>query len=191
MDPAGVSQKYLSLMPRANIFDGGDGLNTGIHQWMRSAHGNANLGTASGTSYDADNRQFNVKVDHNFNPRYKVAVNYSYQWVDNEYILHIAGGDRRKNRTDSAAEPPTWESRHDRPANDVSARAMELRRRIEQKNSAHGIQEPAISRRRHQHSDHPVPNNPSLDINSTNPFGFIQDKGNQRREFKGMLRLDF
>jgi hypothetical protein len=39
--------------------------------------------------------------------------------------------------------------------------------------------------------NHPVANNPSLDINSTNPFGFIQDKGNQRREFKGMLRLDF
>jgi hypothetical protein len=86
VDPAGVSQKYLSLMPRANIFDGGDGLNTGIHQWVRSAHGNGNLGTASGTSYDADNRQINTKVDHNFNARHKVAVNYSFQWVDNEYI---------------------------------------------------------------------------------------------------------
>jgi len=86
MDPTGISQKYLTLMPHANIFDGGDGLNTGIHQWVRSAHGNANLGTASGTSYDADNRQINVKVDHNFNTRHKVAANYSYQWVDNEYI---------------------------------------------------------------------------------------------------------
>jgi hypothetical protein len=86
MDPTGVSQKYLTLMPHANIFDGGDGLNTAIHQWARSAHGNANLGTASGTSYDADNRQINVKIDHNFNARHKVAGNYSYQWVDNEYI---------------------------------------------------------------------------------------------------------
>jgi hypothetical protein len=33
--------------------------------------------------------------------------------------------------------------------------------------------------------------NPNLDINSSNPFGFIQEKGNQRREFKGMLRFDF
>src|SRR5262245_31765472 len=86
MDPAGVSQQYLTLMPHANIYDGGDGLNTAIHQWVRSAHGNANLGTASGTSYDADNRQINIKVDHNFNPRHKLAANYSYQWVDNEYI---------------------------------------------------------------------------------------------------------
>ena len=26
--------------------------------------------------------------------------------------------------------------------------------------------------------NHPVPNSPVLNINSTNPFGFIQDKGN-------------
>ena len=39
--------------------------------------------------------------------------------------------------------------------------------------------------------NHPTPNSPSLDINSTNPFGFIQDKGTQRREFKGMLRFEF
>ncbi|PYS43394.1 MAG: hypothetical protein DMG14_01080 [Acidobacteria bacterium] len=86
MDPAGVSQKYLALMPHANIFDGGDGLNTGIHQWVRSAHGNANLGTASGTSFDADNRQINTKIDHTFSARHKLAANYSFQWVDNEYI---------------------------------------------------------------------------------------------------------
>jgi len=86
IDPAGVSQKYLTVMPHANIFDGGDGLNTAIYQWVRSAHGNANLGTASGTSYEADNKQINIKIDHNFNARHKVAVNYSHQWVDNEYI---------------------------------------------------------------------------------------------------------
>jgi hypothetical protein len=39
--------------------------------------------------------------------------------------------------------------------------------------------------------NHPVPNSPSFDINSTNPFGYIQDKGNQRREFKGQLRFSF
>ena len=39
--------------------------------------------------------------------------------------------------------------------------------------------------------NHPLPNSPNFDINSENPFGFIQDKGNQRREFKGMLRLNF
>jgi hypothetical protein len=39
--------------------------------------------------------------------------------------------------------------------------------------------------------NHPTPNSPSFDLNSTNAFGFIQDKGNQRREFKGQLRFTF
>jgi hypothetical protein len=39
--------------------------------------------------------------------------------------------------------------------------------------------------------NHPVPSSPSFDLNGTTPFGFIQDKGNQRREFKGQLRINF
>jgi hypothetical protein len=39
--------------------------------------------------------------------------------------------------------------------------------------------------------NHPVPNNPSLDINSPNPFGFLQSKDGSRREFRGQLRLNF
>ena len=39
--------------------------------------------------------------------------------------------------------------------------------------------------------NHPVPNAPSVDINSANPFGFIQSKDNPRREFRGQLRLNF
>jgi hypothetical protein len=39
--------------------------------------------------------------------------------------------------------------------------------------------------------NHPVPNNPDLNINSTNPFGFIQSKGTQTRIFKAQLRFNF
>jgi hypothetical protein len=40
--------------------------------------------------------------------------------------------------------------------------------------------------------NHPTPSNPTFNINSaTNPFGFVDDKGNQRRQFKGMLRFNF
>jgi hypothetical protein len=39
--------------------------------------------------------------------------------------------------------------------------------------------------------NHPVPNAPVLNINATNPFGFIQDKGNQIRQFKANLRFVF
>jgi hypothetical protein len=86
MDPAGFSQRYLGYMPRANIFDGGDGLNTAIHQYQLSLHGRGELGTASGTSFNADHHQANLKVDHVFNAKHKIAVSGSYQVVPNDYI---------------------------------------------------------------------------------------------------------
>jgi hypothetical protein len=55
-------------MPHANIFDGGDGLNTAIHQWQFSGHGTGDLNTAYGTSFVADHHQANLKIDHVFNP---------------------------------------------------------------------------------------------------------------------------
>ena len=39
--------------------------------------------------------------------------------------------------------------------------------------------------------NHPMPSNPILNINGNTPFGSIQDKGNQRRFFKGSVRLNF
>jgi hypothetical protein len=86
MDPAGITQKYLSVMPHANRFDGGDGLNTAVNQWVYRGHNNANFGLASGTSTDTDRKQINTKIDHNINSRNKVALNYSYEWVDGNYL---------------------------------------------------------------------------------------------------------
>ncbi|HLH30470.1 MAG TPA: hypothetical protein VKY31_04665, partial [Terriglobia bacterium] len=39
--------------------------------------------------------------------------------------------------------------------------------------------------------NHPDMGKPTLDMNSTQPFGSIQAKGTQHRQFKAMLRLDF
>ena len=39
--------------------------------------------------------------------------------------------------------------------------------------------------------NHPVPSSPFLNINGNTPFGSIQDKGAQRRFFKGSVRLNF
>jgi hypothetical protein len=86
LDPAGVTQKYLAAMPHANVFDGGDGLNTAVSQWVRRGHNAANYGLATGTNFDADRRQINAKIDHNFNSRNKVAVNYSYEWLNGDYL---------------------------------------------------------------------------------------------------------
>jgi hypothetical protein len=66
-DPSGVSQKYLTAMPHANLYDGGDGLNTAVSQWVRRGHNSAEFGLANGTVNDTDRKQINFKVDHNFN----------------------------------------------------------------------------------------------------------------------------
>jgi len=85
-DPSGTTQRYLGVMPHANTFDGGDGLNTAIHQWSRSGHNAATFGLANGTDNNTDRKQINFKVDHNFNQSHKVAVNYSHEWIDGDYL---------------------------------------------------------------------------------------------------------
>jgi hypothetical protein len=86
MDPVGVSQKYLAAMPHANIFDGGDGLNTAVHQWTRRLHSTGSLAIGAGTNTDTDRKQINIKIDHNFSARHKLAANYSYEWTDGDYL---------------------------------------------------------------------------------------------------------
>src|SRR5262245_49130413 len=88
-DPAGISQKYIQLMPLPNRFDGGDGLNTAVYQWVYRGHNNANFGLATGTSTDTDRRQINSKVDHTINSKNKVALNYSYEWLDGDYLASV------------------------------------------------------------------------------------------------------
>jgi hypothetical protein len=39
--------------------------------------------------------------------------------------------------------------------------------------------------------NHPTPASPSLALNGTVPFGSIQTKGNQSRQFKAQLRYNF
>lgn len=86
MDPMGFSQRYLQYMPHANVFDGGDGLNTAIYQWQYGLDGTGDLNTAYGISFVANHHQENLKLDHNFNARHKIAINGSYQTIPNDYI---------------------------------------------------------------------------------------------------------
>lgn len=86
MDPMGFSQRYIQYMPHANVFDGGDGLNTAIYQWQYALDGTGDLNTAYGVSFVANHHQENLKLDHNFNSRNKIAINGSYQTIPNDYI---------------------------------------------------------------------------------------------------------
>src|SRR6185369_1471016 len=85
MDPSGTSQKFLAVMPHANTFDGGDGLNTAVTQWSWRGHSLGDYPLASGNTFDANRLQFNGKVDHNFNARHKVAVTYTNERIDSDY----------------------------------------------------------------------------------------------------------
>ena len=85
MDPSGTSQKFLAVMPHANTFDGGDGLNTAVTQWTWRGHSLGDYPLASGNTFDANRLQFNGKVDHNFNAKHKVAVNYTNERIDSDY----------------------------------------------------------------------------------------------------------
>ncbi len=85
MDPTGYIQKIISLMPPANYFAPGgttvDGLNLAQNRYLRTRGGTT--GGASGTSPELVNRkQFNLKIDENFNTRNRLSVGWTYQADD-------------------------------------------------------------------------------------------------------------
>jgi hypothetical protein len=83
MDRTGFMQKLLGYMPRANAFNGGDGLNTATHRWVRRTIAG---GAGTGGNADAFNRkQFSVKIDHNFNQSHRLTGSWTqeYNYSDN------------------------------------------------------------------------------------------------------------
>ena len=83
-DVTGYMQNLLTAMPRANNFEGGDGLNIAQIRWTRTE---VNQGLGSPALYVGDSnierKQFNVKVDHNFSQNHKANVSYTIE-RDNE-----------------------------------------------------------------------------------------------------------
>jgi hypothetical protein len=79
-DTTGFLKNFLTLMPRANNFQGGDGLNTATHRWTRTA---VNQGINSASAYGGDSnierKQFNIKIDHIFTQRHKASVGWSIE----------------------------------------------------------------------------------------------------------------
>ena len=97
-DTTGFMQNFLALMPHANRFQGGDGLNTAQVSWTRNAL-NQGLNSASAYGGDAniERTQYNIKIDHNFSQRHKANFGYSVErdnegtnfseWPDNPHGL--------------------------------------------------------------------------------------------------------
>jgi hypothetical protein len=79
-DSTGYIKKVLNLMPHANYFATGDGLNQAGFRWVLSRHGNVGGGAVTqGQQTDLDRKQFNVKIDHNFNSYHKLSGSWSIE----------------------------------------------------------------------------------------------------------------
>jgi hypothetical protein len=77
-------KNFLALMPHANRFQGGDGLNTGQIRWTRNqVNGGLNSASAYGGEANVERKQFNFKIDHHFSENHKANFGYSVE-RDNE-----------------------------------------------------------------------------------------------------------
>ncbi len=93
VDSTGYVSKYLNLMPVANYFGTGDGLNIAGYQWWRATSGSNNI---FGTGEDNLRKQITVKIDHNINNAHRLSGTYTLEknsgmdggpvWPENSYI---------------------------------------------------------------------------------------------------------
>jgi len=76
-DQSGLVGRLLEVMPRANDFTVGDGLNTAGHRWLRRSY------TGGGGS-DGSRDGYNAKIDHQFNANHKLSLVASREkyWAD-------------------------------------------------------------------------------------------------------------
>ena len=80
-DPTGYVQKLLAKMPSPNFFSdtttGTDGLNNARYRWILRRQGNQGAFVTTGTDTNTNRKQFNVKIDHNFNASHKLGGSWS------------------------------------------------------------------------------------------------------------------
>src|SRR5215471_9032950 len=98
VDQTGIIKNILAQMPHANFFSNTgaantDGLNLATYRYVQGTHGpdpgsvNADIGVAQ-SKLDLNQRnQFNLKIDHNFNQKHRVAVNWTYERTGGETAL--------------------------------------------------------------------------------------------------------
>ena len=98
VDPTGYIDTFLSRMPDATSFESiGDGLNTAGGRWTRTTAGADNM---YGIGEDNNRKQFNLKIDHNFNENHRISGSWSFEkgWADNNYPVWPKGYGGRTER---------------------------------------------------------------------------------------------
>jgi len=81
-DPTGYIRQFLSLMPRANAFNEGDGLNTASFSWERGRSGSLNLfGTAAGLAdpNGVNRKQFTLRIDEHLTQKHRISGDWSIE----------------------------------------------------------------------------------------------------------------
>jgi len=84
VDQTGYIRQLLSQMPHANFFGGLDGLNLAQYSYLQHRGGSQGGTVQQITDPNANSKQINFKIDHNFNSKHKAAFNYTYQRDDSE-----------------------------------------------------------------------------------------------------------
>jgi hypothetical protein len=75
-DTTGYISRFSAIMPQANNYEVGDGLNVAGSKWTLALHGGDNV---FGLGEDQYRKQFTVKIDHNFNDRHRISGSYSWE----------------------------------------------------------------------------------------------------------------
>jgi len=87
-DSTGYMQRILSLMPHANnwnVQNSGDGLNTAVNRYLRGRQGSAEYrGSVNSTADYTNNKQINLKIDHNFNQKHRLSANWTTEFTGSE-----------------------------------------------------------------------------------------------------------
>jgi hypothetical protein len=91
-DRTGFMTKFIGYMPRANAFNGGDGLNTAVHRWVRRTI--SGDGSTGGSSDVFKREQYHIKIDHHFNQNHRLtgSFNQEYRFSDNNAITPWPNG---------------------------------------------------------------------------------------------------
>src|SRR5262249_50629112 len=94
VDTTGYIKRILALMPHPNFFgaggmqgggcwDGVDGQNTATYRWLSGREGssqlNSAIGVVNGTDDYTNRNQINLRIDHNFNTKHRLNVNWTYE----------------------------------------------------------------------------------------------------------------
>jgi hypothetical protein len=97
-DPTGYIKKVIGIMPAANDFTVGDGLNTAGFTWTQHSIG---AETPFSQAVDVPRNQYNVRLDHNFSSNNKVFFTMSreHTWADSQNTTYPAGYHGLTDRT--------------------------------------------------------------------------------------------